>query len=65
MTSRTVEESQAPPIAVVLAWRTYLREVQAEMKRVAQLIDKVLTTPDEATVTKVKGEVEELSLIHI
>jgi len=34
---------------------------KAEMKRVAQLIDKVLTTPDEATVTRVKGEVGELT----
>ncbi len=34
---------------------------KAEMKRVAQLIDKVLTTPDEATVRTVKGEVGELT----
>ena len=29
MPGHAVEESQAPPIAVVLAWRTYLREVRA------------------------------------
>jgi glycine/serine hydroxymethyltransferase len=34
---------------------------KAEMKRVAQLIDQVLTTPDEATVVRVKGEVGELT----
>jgi len=34
---------------------------KAEMKRVAQLIDRVLTTPDEATVVRVKGEVGELT----
>ena len=34
---------------------------KAEMKKVAQLIDRVITTPDEATVAKVKGEVGELS----
>jgi glycine hydroxymethyltransferase len=32
-----------------------------EMKRVAQLIDTVLTTPDEVTVKRVKGEVGELT----
>ncbi|HWA56341.1 MAG TPA: serine hydroxymethyltransferase [Gemmatimonadales bacterium] len=34
---------------------------KAEMKRVAQLIDTVLTTPDEATVQRVKGEVGALT----
>jgi len=34
---------------------------KAEMRRVAQLIDTVLTTPDEATVVRVKGEVSELT----
>jgi len=32
-----------------------------EMRRVAELIDRVLTTPDETTVAKVKGEVGELT----
>ncbi len=33
----------------------------AEMKRVAELIDEALTHPDEATLTRVRGEVGELS----
>jgi glycine hydroxymethyltransferase len=33
----------------------------AEMKRVAELIDQALTHPDEATLTRVRGEVGELS----
>jgi glycine hydroxymethyltransferase len=34
---------------------------RSEMKQVAVLIDRVLTSPDEATVAKVKGEVGELT----
>jgi glycine hydroxymethyltransferase len=34
---------------------------KAEMRRVAQLIDQVLTTPDETTAARVKGEVGELT----
>jgi glycine hydroxymethyltransferase len=33
----------------------------AEMERVAELIDRVLTRPDEATLTRVKTEVEDLT----
>ncbi|HWA15844.1 MAG TPA: serine hydroxymethyltransferase, partial [Gemmatimonadales bacterium] len=34
---------------------------QAEMVRVAELIDTVLTNPDEATIARVKGEVGDLT----
>jgi len=34
---------------------------KSEMRRVAQLIDTVLTSPDEATIARVRGEVRELT----
>jgi hypothetical protein len=33
----------------------------AEMRRVAELIDRALTNPDEATLSRIKAQVEELS----